>query len=139
MKQKVLQSNYSFMLRAFLLLIFVAVTQSMSAYDCKVDGIAYNLDTSKGTAEVTYKNENRGDYSGTIIIPEVISYAGKNYNVSSIGSGAFQRCTDQTSVTIPESVTSIGDAAFYDCTGLTSITIPESVTSIGDRTFGNCI
>jgi hypothetical protein len=36
--------------------------------------------------------------------------------------GAFYRCSNLTSVTIPGSVTSIGNNAFYDCTSLTRIT-----------------
>ncbi len=39
---------------------------------------------------------------------------------------------------IPNSVTSIGDGAFYKCSSLTSITIPNSVTSIGDGAFYGC-
>ena len=51
--------------------------------------------------------------------------------VTSIGSSAFEYCSDLTSVTIPASVTSIGKDAFLNCSGLTSVTIPDSVTSIG--------
>ena len=51
--------------------------------------------------------------------------------VTSIGSSAFEYCSDLTSVTIPSSVTSIGSNAFLNCSGLTSVTIPEGVTSIG--------
>ena len=40
---------------------------------------------------------------------------------------------------IPNSVTSIGDGAFSRCTGLTSITIPNSVTNIGNYAFSYCI
>ena len=56
----------------------------------------------------------------------------------SIGYGAFENCTDLTSVTIPDSVKSIGKHAFYNCESLISITIPDSVTSIGGSAFEGC-
>ena len=59
-------------------------------------------------------------------------------SVTSIGGGAFSRCSGLTSITIPNSVTSIGDCAFSGCSGLTSITIPDSVTSIGPYAFEGC-
>ena len=59
-------------------------------------------------------------------------------SVTSIGYSAFNSCTNLTSVTIGNSVTSIGEYAFYKCTSLTSITIPNSVTSIGNEAFSDC-
>jgi len=60
-------------------------------------------------------------------------------SVTSIGYGAFGRCTaGLTSITIPSTVDSIGTYAFYYCTGLTSIKIPSSVKSIGNYAFGYC-
>ena len=59
-------------------------------------------------------------------------------SVTSIGKAAFDDCSGLTSITIPNSVTSIGGHAFWDCSGLTSITIPNSVTSIGDYAFYKC-
>lgn len=58
--------------------------------------------------------------------------------VTSIGEWAFNECSGLTSVNIPNGVTSIGSYAFRVCTSLTSITIPDSVTSIGFNAFGGC-
>ncbi len=59
-------------------------------------------------------------------------------SVTSIGDGAFSRCSSLTSVTIPDGVRRIGHEAFYNCSSLTSITIPDRVTYIGDRAFSSC-
>ena len=59
-------------------------------------------------------------------------------SVTSIGSYAFEGCSNLTSISIGNSVTTIGDEAFYGCSSLTSITIPDSVTSIGNHAFSGC-
>lgn len=59
-------------------------------------------------------------------------------SVTSIGSGAFQRHSEITTISIPNNVTSIGPGAFQYCSGLTSIDIPNSVTSIGGSAFEYC-
>ena len=59
-------------------------------------------------------------------------------SVKSIGDYAFERCSSLTSITIPDSVKSIGVYAFERCSSLTSITIPDSVTSVGRFAFYNC-
>ena len=80
-----------------------------SADAVKIDGIYYNLITKGNIAEVT---SNPNKYTGSIVIPESVTYGGKDYGVTSIGSNAFNECRGLTSVTIPHSVTSIGNYAF---------------------------
>ena len=58
--------------------------------------------------------------------------------VTMIAANAFAKCSDLTSITIPESIVSIGDCAFNGCYGLTEIIVPNSVTSIGFRAFDGC-
>lgn len=124
-------------MKTFLTVICLAVLPTIAfAYNVEVDGIYYDLDTAKKTATVEKNRANQ--YSGTIVIPEAISYNGTKYIVTSIGLHAFSECTGLTSVTIPNSVTSIGDYAFSNCKVLKSIIIPNSVVYIGSNAFGNC-
>ena len=59
-------------------------------------------------------------------------------SVTDIGNYALRSCKSLSSIYIPESVTSIGNYAFYYCTSLASVYIPEGVTSIGERVFAYC-
>ena len=68
--------------------------------------------------------------------------------INMIGDFAFTRCTELTSINIPNSVVSIGTGAEYNgyhdkgafngCTGITSLTIPNSVVTIGRNAFYDC-
>ena len=134
-----MKQNY--FLHILLCLCLLAGTTTALAYDAYIDGICY--DFSGNEATVTYKEYKNwtyvSDYSGSVIIPNSVSFNGQTYSVTSIGQWAFSYCNSLTSVTIPNSVTSIGDCAFYYCSSLTSVNIPNSVTSIGNSAFWNCI
>ena len=127
-------------LRALVVItMLMACAQITRAYDFEVDGVYYLLNSSSSTeVSVTYKSSSYDSYSGTVDIPETVTYGGVTYDVTSIGKYAFRDCTSLTSVTIPSSVTSIGSYAFEDCTSLASVTIPSSVTSIGSYAFSGC-
>ena len=113
------------------------------AHDIEVNGIYYDINDTK--LVVTYKGDAIGSwtlssnvYSGSVVIPEFVTYNGKTYVVTDIGEKAFLNCTSLTSVTIPKSVKSIRFAAFSSCTALTSVSIPNSVVSIGQSAFKYC-
>ena len=109
-----------------------------------VDGINYHVisDSEPYMVEVVplnhAKDESEVYYSGDIVIPEQITYAGITYAVTRLVEGAFQHCKDLHSVEIPNSVTYIGTAAFNGCMNLTSIVISNTITSIEPHTFSQC-
>ena len=154
------------MKRLFALFVAAICTMSMWAHDFEVDGIYYNILTHRNhEVEVTYRGsfslDFEDEYSGSVTIPETVTYNGTTYKVTWIGAAAFSRCSGLTDVTIPNrvmfieayafdgcsslmsveipnSVWSIGNDAFFNCKSLTSITIPESVIDIGYNTFSRC-
>jgi len=106
-----------------------------------------------GGSSITASAEIKGYYEYTVnsdgATCEIIHYTGSEqeitipslldgYQVTSIGSYAFDSCKTITSIIIPEGVTSIGDFAFYFSEKITGITIPKSVTSIGYSAFYSC-
>lgn len=113
-------------------------------YRNQPDGLVYLNDWCLG-----YKGYKPiGDIS---IKPETVGIADNSFrrcseittivipdSVTKIGNNAFSGCTGLTSVTIGNSVKEIGFNAFYGCTGLISVIIPDSVTSIGREAFCGC-
>ena len=122
-----------------LLPLFLMLLPLMAnAYDVEIDGIYYSLNNETKTAEVTYREIYKASYSGSVTIPESITYSDVIYSVTSIGDDAFYYCTSLLSLTIPNGVTNIGELAFYRCINLTSIKIPNSVSTIKNGAFQNC-
>ena len=85
------------------------------------------------TAEVS---DYLGD-GGDIIIPSSVTYNGRTYSVTSIGTFAF-RSSSVTGAVIPDSVRLIDRYAFFDCDRLVSVTLNEGLETIEYRAFGSC-
>jgi hypothetical protein len=118
----------------------------VQAYDAKINGIYYNFYDKSNEAEVMPEFYEYDDddgmswwtipsYSGSVVIPESVTYNGKTYSVTSIGWAAFNQCRDLTSITIPNSVTSIGSDAFLYC-GVKKVIVPDIAAWCG-ISFGN--
>lgn len=104
------------------------------SYDCKINGIYYNL--YENEAEVTYSKKYINSYKKNIVeVPAYIKYKGKTFHVTSIGNAAFCKCSQIISVKLPETIVRIGRFAFYDCDSLKELTIPNKVKEIGEKAF----
>ena len=78
-------------------ILALLLTVKMIVFAFEVDGINYEITSNLGkTAEVVSKYP---EYSESVIIPEVVSYNGNTYSVTSIGHSAFEGCSGLTSVT----------------------------------------
>jgi len=117
-----------------LLLCFVALT--VCAQDpVEYKGLWYTLDASNSIATVV-ANPTGDGYSGEVVIPDVVEYGGKTYDVARIGDEAF--CgTNILSVTIGDKLSYIGKRAFAYST-VTSAVIGKGVQNVGDFAFYDC-
>ena len=118
----------------FTTLLLLCVTM-VSAHDFEVDGIYYNiLSEDDKTVEVTYKGNNydsySNEYTGCVVIPESVTYNGKTYSVTIIGSRAFCGCNGLTNIEIPNSVTDIQVCAFEGCTSLKDLCIEDGTATL---------
>ena len=123
----------------FLLLTAFATGMQAQTFTAKCatgQELRYQIqDDGKSVAVTGIVGEN---YPHNLSIPESVTFNGTAYAVTSIGEGAFQYCSDLTSVNIPNSITSIEDWTFSFCNNLTSINIPNSVASIRNWAFMYC-
>ena len=115
---------------ALMALMMCFVCNEAYAYDIAVKNandvtIYYKYINQGKELRVTYETTSYNSYSGSVVIPEEVTYGDQTRKVTSIGDYAFRSCSGLTSVTIPNSVTSIGYAAFRDCSSLTSVHITD--------------
>ena len=104
-----------------------------------INGLYYSLGTTTATLvkDQTSNLSVYGEYT-EVTIPASVYYNNYTYPVVTIGTSAFENCSNLQSVTLPNSITAINQDAFYHCTKLGSVNLPEGMTYIGLRAFINC-
>ena len=106
-------------------------------YDFYAYGIFYKYMTNS-TVMVTYRDEDFNSYSGTVTVPQALSYNGTGYSVTTIDEFAFRECSGLMGVVLPSGLDSIGRYAFMNCARLTEIEIPNTVSKMGNAVFQGC-
>ncbi len=97
----------------------------------EVGSLKYKV-LSNDTVQVGDGDTAMTGLSGSVTIPSTVKYGGTTYKVTAIGDRAFLRCSDITSLEIPDTVTTIGELALADL-NVNTITIPDSVETLGDN------
>ena len=122
------------------LLFFVVMMLPLAANarSIEVDGIFYNFDSSKKTAQVARWTSDI-KYTGDVVIPSTVIRRDVEYAVTSIESNAFHDCSELLSVTIPNSVTSIGNKIFANCANLASIVVEAGNPTYDSRENCNAL
>ena len=115
------------------LLAVMACTLSF-AETVKLNGLYYSLGSTTATL-VKDQSSDQSTYKAytSVNIPASVTYNNYTYPVVTIGTSAFESCSNLQSVTLPNSITTINQDAFYGCSKLGDINLPEGLTTIGLR------
>ena len=112
---------------------------SLMAETVKINGLYYSLGNTTASL-VSDQSSDKSVYKEyiNVTIPASVTYNNYTYPVTSLGTSAFEDCTNLQSVTLPNSITVINTDAFYGCVKLGSVNLPEGLTQIYLRAFYNC-
>ena len=81
-------------------------------------------------------------YAGNWLVGFTDRFTGGQVDVkpgtAGISNFAFNKCTELTGVSMPNSVKVVGRGAFYNCTQLSSVKLPNTLEVIEDYTFYHC-
>ena len=121
------------------LLLALFCAMNLLAETVLIDGLYYSLGTTTATLvkDQTSGNSVYGSYIN-VTVPASVYYNNYTYPVVTIGTSAFESCSNLQSVTLPNSITAINQDAFYYCTKLGDVNLPEGLTTINLRAFYNC-
>jgi len=127
------------MKKSVLMLLAVLACTLTNAEIVKLNGLYYSLGST--TAQlVADQSSDKSVYSAytSVTVPASVTYNNYTYPVTSIGTSAFEACSNLQSIVLPTSVTTINTDAFWGCTKLANVTLHEGIITIGTRAFYNC-
>lgn len=93
---------------------------------------SYKYIHSKDDTYISITNSDRAATS--VSIPAYID----ELPVKEILSGAFEHCSDLSSVSLPDTITYIGQDAFSYCSSLKTIKLPSNLKTLRSYAFRNC-
>ena len=122
-------------IKLFSLLMMLSISLTSYAHDFEVDGLGYTIiSTGDLTCEVSgLTNPDMKD----IVIPETVTYMGRELSVIKIGKKAFAD-TEIESVTLNATISAVADECFMSCKNLRSVSPLTSVKYFGEKCFYEC-
>lgn len=115
-------------------IIWLVLGGNALAYDFQVDDkLFFNVIS---TGDLTCRLDSvSADYDGNLIIPEKVSWRGRELTTKSIGSQCISSCTMLKSIHVPQSVANLEQECFANCeslesadlTSLTTATLPSGM------------
>lgn len=122
-----------------LVLLAMAFSAGAWAETVKLNGLYYSLGTTTATL-VSDQSSDKSVYKEyiSVTIPTSVTYSNYTYPVTTIGTSAFEGCSNLQSVTLPSSITTINTDAFYGCNKLANVNLHEGITTISLRAFWGC-
>ena len=115
-----------------------SVSIPVFAYDFEVNGDLFFdiISTAELTCKLDSVNEN---YKGILIIPERVSFRGRDLTVTTIGSGCIKACNKLTEVKIFNTVDNLESGCFSECTSLQNADISQfNSGELSSDIFKNC-
>lgn len=123
-------------MKKFGLSLLLILTSLLTITAQEVDGIYYLFNEELGEAVVTYRGAEEEDgwmyfsaselYVDDVVIPAEVTYNGKSYSVTGIGTNAFAGSKYLTSLSLPSTITYFGEDVFPLCQSLHTILVDEN-------------
>ena len=90
-----------------------------------------------GTGQMEVAGFIKGRRAKNVTFPKSIAWNGIKYNVTSVGTRAFEANKKIKTVIIPDSVEKICHKAFYRCANMKKLTVGKNVSFFGAHAFCN--
>ena len=116
------------------------IIMTIRTVDGLIDNNVYNAKLDR-VITVNLDDSNVGDYAFAAnpgLLNLTIAATSESFDMTSIGSHAFDGCKSMGAVVLPSTVNYIGSYAFYDCNSMSSINIPNGIEKILSHTFYGC-
>ena len=116
------------------------IVMTIRTVDGLIDNNVYNAKLDR-VITVNLDDSNVGDYAFAAnpgLLNLTIAATSESFDMTSIGSHAFDSCKALKAMALPTTVNYIGSYAFYDCNSMKSINIPNGIEKILSHTFYGC-